>query len=180
MEDGGDLYEVLGVRREASRDEIKGAFRRLAMKYHPDKQSPDSSQAQRDAATLRFKKLSEAVDVLSDHRKRAAYDLRRRPPPASNYNSYTYRSEEGFSRSHHAYGYRHASSTPYRDFWIFALQLLRTRAFLLNSTFACALLGGSYLIDASKETLWKMHNPGKSFEETVESIKKAKAREDRK
>jgi molecular chaperone DnaJ len=62
-----DYYEVLGVPRDASTEEIKRAFRRLAMKYHPDRnRSPD--------AEARFKEINEAYAVLSDPEKRAQYD----------------------------------------------------------------------------------------------------------
>jgi len=63
-----DYYEVLGVAREASVDDIKKAFRRLAVKYHPDK-NPDDSTAEE-----RFKEAAEAYEVLSDQDKRARYD----------------------------------------------------------------------------------------------------------
>ncbi len=63
-----DYYEVLEVARNASDSEIKKAYRRLAMKYHPDR-SPDDSDAE-----TRFKEAKEAYEVLSDERKRAAYD----------------------------------------------------------------------------------------------------------
>ncbi|MBI3323391.1 MAG: molecular chaperone DnaJ [Candidatus Omnitrophica bacterium] len=64
-----DYYEVLGVQRAASADEIKQAFRRLAMKHHPDR-NPDKKKE----AEERFKEISEAYEVLSDPQKRAAYD----------------------------------------------------------------------------------------------------------
>ena len=63
-----DYYEVLGVSRTASEAEIKKAFRRLAMKYHPDR-NPDD-----DVAVERFKEAREAYNILSDGQKRAAYD----------------------------------------------------------------------------------------------------------
>ncbi|MGB7347781.1 MAG: J domain-containing protein [Pirellulaceae bacterium] len=63
-----DLYQVLGVSREASKDEIKKAHRKLALKFHPDK-NPDDK-----VAADRFKRVQEAYDVLSNEEKRAAYD----------------------------------------------------------------------------------------------------------
>jgi molecular chaperone DnaJ len=63
-----DYYEVLEVTRTAASEEIKKSYRRLAVKFHPDK-NPDDSEAEE-----RFKELGEAYDVLMDDQKRAAYD----------------------------------------------------------------------------------------------------------
>jgi len=63
-----DYYEVLGVSKDASDADVKKAFRRLAMKYHPDR-NPDSTDAEE-----KFKEAKEAHDILSDRQKRAAYD----------------------------------------------------------------------------------------------------------
>lgn len=63
-----DYYEVLGVQKSASNADLKSAFRRLAMKYHPDR-NPDDAEAE-----AHFKEAKEAYDVLSDGAKRAAYD----------------------------------------------------------------------------------------------------------
>ena len=63
-----DFYEMLGVGREASADDLKKAYRKLAMQFHPDRNPGDK------AAELKFKEISEAYDVLKDDQKRAAYD----------------------------------------------------------------------------------------------------------
>src|SRR5450432_4618524 len=63
-----DYYEVLGVAREANEQELKTAYRKLAMQFHPDR-NPDNP-----AAEEKFKEASEAYGVLSDAQKRAGYD----------------------------------------------------------------------------------------------------------
>ena len=60
-----DYYEILGVSKSASEDEIKKAFRKLAHKYHPDKAGGDEKK---------FKEINEAYQVLSDKNKRSQYD----------------------------------------------------------------------------------------------------------
>lgn len=68
-----DYYEVLGLKKGASADEIKKAYRKLAVKWHPDKWS-QASEAEKKTAEENFKELAEAYDVLSDENKRARYD----------------------------------------------------------------------------------------------------------
>ena len=62
-----DYYEIIGVPREASQDEIKRAYRKLARKYHPDVSKELNAEA-------RFKEVGEAYEVLKDPEKRVAYD----------------------------------------------------------------------------------------------------------
>ena len=68
MADKRDYYEVLGVARDATADQIKSAYRKLAMKYHPDRNPGDK------AAEEKFKEAAEAYDVLHDTEKRQRYD----------------------------------------------------------------------------------------------------------
>ena len=68
MAEKRDYYEVLGVSKSASDDEIKKAYRKLAVKYHPDRNPGDKE------AEAKFKEINEAHEVLSDKQKRARYD----------------------------------------------------------------------------------------------------------
>ena len=63
-----DYYEILGVNKNSSNDEIKKAYRKIAIKYHPDK-NPDNKSAED-----KFKEAAEAYSVLSDNEKRQRYD----------------------------------------------------------------------------------------------------------
>ncbi|XP_078722781.1 dnaJ homolog subfamily B member 6 isoform X1 [Lampetra fluviatilis] len=65
----GDYYQVLGIQPTSSQEEIKKAYRRLALKWHPDK-NPES----KEMAERKFKEIAEAYDVLSDKSKREAFD----------------------------------------------------------------------------------------------------------
>ncbi|XP_057445698.1 chaperone protein dnaJ 72 isoform X2 [Lotus japonicus] len=178
-----DHYKVLGLHRTATKEEIKAAFKKLAFQFHPDKHS-QSPKPVRDSATLRFKQVSEAYDVLMDDRKRADYNSR-------------WRSAAGSSSSNHyysQYSYGHARNETNYDYYKprsgfnaggfaskfeLAIRILTARSSLLSLGFAAAILGGIVVIDTSGDSLWKMQNSGKSFEEAMESIEKAKAyRED--
>ena len=68
MSNKQDYYETLGVEKNATDDQIKKAYRKLAMKYHPDQNQGDK------VAEEKFKEVNEAYEVLSDADKRAAYD----------------------------------------------------------------------------------------------------------
>ena len=63
-----DYYEILGVSKTAEEREIKKAYKRLAMKYHPDRNQGDKE------AEAKFKEIKEAYEVLTDSQTRAAYD----------------------------------------------------------------------------------------------------------
>lgn len=133
-----DHYELLGLNKNASKDEIKESFRRLALQFHPDKHSR-SPKAVRDSATLRFKQVSEAYEVLSNDRKRADYNSRSRFR-AQNYGNH-YANNYGYGYGYPNYGseYRPGSGSGSNGFvsrFENVLRYLTTRAFLLNAAFA--------------------------------------------
>src|SRR5690348_15879087 len=68
MSEKRDFYEVLGLARDATPDDIRKAYRQAALKYHPDRNPGDAS------AEARFKEATEAYQVLSDEEKRRRYD----------------------------------------------------------------------------------------------------------
>ncbi len=75
-----DYYEILGVSKDASADDIKKAYRVLVKKYHPDLHPGDA------AAAEKFKEINEANEVLSDEKKRKEYDFQREHPGMGNFN----------------------------------------------------------------------------------------------
>jgi len=68
MNNKKDYYDLLGVGKNATTDEIKKAYRKLALKYHPDKNKGDKG------AEAKFKEVNEAYEVLKDDKKRKQYD----------------------------------------------------------------------------------------------------------
>lgn len=86
------LYDILEVPEDASVEEIKTAFRKLAKKYHPD-----VAEIDKDGATEAFKKISAAYDVLSNPAKRAMYDQ------SSRYDGFQVRPEPRYDRVYLAY-----------------------------------------------------------------------------
>ena len=68
MAEKKNYYEILGVDKKATQDEIKSAYRKLAMKYHPDRNKGSEEAAEK------FKEINEANETLSDPQKRSAYD----------------------------------------------------------------------------------------------------------
>lgn len=176
-----DHYKVLGLTRSASKEEIKQAFRKLAMEFHPDKHS-HSPEHLKEKTTFKFKQVSEAYEILIDDRKRADYNIRynsyRNSGNSNNYQN-VYRNSYGYGYSRTAAADGGGGSASIVNKFEVLLRYMTTRAFLLNAALAGVLLGATYVVDAGGEALWKMQNSGKSFEEAMESVEKAKAFDDK-
>lgn len=103
-----DLYAVLGVSKDASQDEIKSAYRKLAMKYHPDR-NPGNKEAEE-----KFKNISAAYDVLGDETKRRSYD---------SYGAFGSQSQQSYNQQYNPWGQQSAyGGQSYQDdpFWQWA------------------------------------------------------------
>lgn len=98
-----DYYKILGVEKSASPDEIKKAYRKLAMKHHPDRNAGNKSSEEK------FKEITEANEVLSDPEKRKKYDTL-----GANWNQYQHTGGQGFDDfSNHFGGNRRSSGNTY-------------------------------------------------------------------
>ncbi|XP_058727360.1 chaperone protein dnaJ 72 [Vicia villosa] len=179
-----DHYKVLGLHKTASKEEIKSAFKKLAFQFHPDKHS-QSPKAVKENATVRFKQVSEAYEILMDDRKRAEYNYRWRSGAGGrsgygggNSNYYYSQYGYGYGRSGKSYEYKSGSGFNggggFASKFELAIRILTARSSLLNLGFAAAILGVMIVVDTSGESLWKMQNSGKSFEEAMNTIDKAK------
>ncbi|KAK2970848.1 hypothetical protein RJ640_016644 [Escallonia rubra] len=131
-----EYYKVLGLGRNATKGEIKEAFRKLALQFHPDKHS-GSPKSVRDGATLRFKQASEAYEVLIDDHKRAHYDRSTTGGFPSGGNGYHHYSRpNSYGKNGHGYDYSKAGNADgFASKFEIALRFLTTRAFLLNAAF---------------------------------------------
>ncbi|CAN6454430.1 unnamed protein product [Victoria cruziana] len=128
-----DYYEILGLRRNATKEEIKEAFRTLALKLHPDRHV-ESSREVMQRATHRFKQVSEAYDVLIDDRKRADYNLR----SGNSFCAGGSYGRSGYSATYREYrprSRRSSGGNPLLDLE-FLVRFVRRRGFLLNVAFA--------------------------------------------
>lgn len=180
-----DHYKVLGLQKTASKEEIKSAFKKLVFQFHLDKHS-QSSKSVRENATIRFKQVSEAYEVLMDDRKRAEFNYRWRAGGGGGSTGAGGSAGNYYYQSQYSYGYGRSGSGYYGrsgsggggggfgdKFGVF-IRILTARSSLLNLGFAAAILGAMVVVDTSGESLWKMQNSGKSFEEAMNTIEKAK------
>ncbi|KAG8052606.1 hypothetical protein GUJ93_ZPchr0001g31089 [Zizania palustris] len=150
----GDHYRTLGLRRDATKAEVKAAFRRRALRDHPDRHAHSADAAARADAARRFRMASDAYQVLSDDRLRAEYDLRlRSPSPSSSYtraSSSAWTSSSSSASYGYGYGYGHShgggsrrrpppgggDSASVRFDWDLLLKAVMRRGFLINLGFA--------------------------------------------
>ncbi|GLC39382.1 hypothetical protein PLESTM_000890700 [Pleodorina starrii] len=167
-----DFYRVLGVEPGASQDEIKVAFRKLALLHHPDRHT-NAARPQQEEAAARFKAITEAYDVLTDDRKRAQYEASVRYGGSSGYGAsyggggargryYSYADHNvntDWAHSRYSQTAEHARA---RISWFQQLQRAvgarKLEAALTLAGVGLLLFGGNAV-----EAIWTARNQGKSF-----------------
>lgn len=168
-----DYYRVLGVRRDASALDIKKAFRRLALQFHPDRHS-QTPGFQQDAAARRFREASEAYQVLSDARKRAIYDREGRAGlqfdrqhPRAGYGAFRGGSYGTFYRSQ-KYDHRHSHWSG-RVRWNTRAVNFSPMDLAFHVVFAGVIIIGLTFGDSLGKFIWDGKNSGKSFKDLMEA-----------
>ncbi|KAI5055074.1 hypothetical protein GOP47_0030219 [Adiantum capillus-veneris] len=164
-----DPYKVLGVGREATEEDVKKAYRKIALQFHPDRHAQASKQ-QQEAASRLFREASEAYQLLSDPHKRAIYDRNggRRPTSAS-YGDWHSASSSSSSRPFNNQWHRHyydASTHRHRPSWSFRLSLSPLDA-AFHVLFAGTIIIGLLYGGSIGNSIWDLKNAGKSFDDIL-------------
>ncbi|KAH7289269.1 hypothetical protein KP509_31G067300 [Ceratopteris richardii] len=152
-----DPYKVLGVRREATKEEIKKAFRKLALQCHPDRHVQATKQ-QQDAAARRFREVSEAYEVLSDPSRRAFYNRDGRYPGSAKYSD-PHSSHHSYNQWHRQRYREYASSRNRSSFWSFRISMSPMDVFF-HAVLAGTLIFGLLYGGSIGTVIWKDRNAG--------------------
>eukprot|EP00250_Pteridium_aquilinum_P015744 c22739_g1_i2 orf=85-624(+) len=167
-----DLYKVLGVTREATGEELKKAYRHIALQSHPDRHAQASKQ-QQEAAACRFREASEAYKILIDPLKRAIYNRGERPQHGHGFSNPSYgpgyaNPNYGGSRNHWHRQHYHASSRHGRPLWSLRLSLSPIDV-AFHTVLAGTLIIGFFYGGLIGKAIWEGRNAGKSFEDVLEA-----------
>ncbi|DBA97435.1 hypothetical protein WJX77_005859 [Trebouxia sp. C0004] len=166
-----DLYKVLGVSRSASQDEVKKAFRKLALECHPDRNT-SGSKASADQAEQRFRAVSEAYEVLGDANKRDLYNRGQAGgysrSAAGNWNSATSQQYYSPPRARSGWAnYRYQQqkqSGVSRNLSAMLRGMTRVDGYF-HLLLAGALVGGLLFMNTAGESMWNSMNKGKLFKD---------------
>ena len=112
-----DPYKVLGISRSSSADEIKQAYRKLALKWHPDK-----NQATRVEAEKKFKEISEAYQMLTDPAQKRNFDAPRGPHANAHAHPHEYSQTMNMRQAEEIFKQMFGKGSPFADFKIFGAQ----------------------------------------------------------
>lgn len=162
-----DLFRVLGVSQDVSTEDLKAAFRKQALAYHPDRHV-HSTEAVKNEAAAKFKVLSEAYEVLSNDQKRTAYKASMRM--GHSYGGSTY-SHQGVSTDYaRANPYAHHSRI---SLWrLFQRSLGASVARRVEFVILCGLAGGALALAANMDNLWKYRNEHRGFKAMMQRREK--------
>ncbi|CAL8471557.1 g11099 [Coccomyxa elongata] len=166
-----DFYRILGINREASQQEVKDAWRREALKNHPDRLQ-NASDSERAEAARKFKEAKEAYEVLSDEGKRglyntsgrsAVYAAAQRQGRTAPYSSdFTPRARSGWSNFKYQQQRYNRHGSAFSFFRGFTSSMGRTDAYF-HAGFAGILVLGVVLFSPLADSLWDRKNSGKLF-----------------
>jgi len=154
-----DPYRILGIERHASKEEIKRAFRKKALEYHPDihQSSPESVQKR---AAEQYEKVARAYEVLSNPQRSHVHPSQGgaapswRPRPAGYQHTSYYRQRK-----------RHGSVSP-GFFYTFK----KSGSLAITVALGCICIGGLYVFDPWIQEMWIQRNKGKLFQDMVDEI----------
>ncbi|MCO5612198.1 hypothetical protein L7F22_066460 [Adiantum nelumboides] len=172
-----DPYKVLGVRWEATGEEVKKAYRKIALQFHPDRHTQASKQ-QQEVAARRFREASEAYQVLSDPHKRAIYNRNGHRTTSASYGDWHSASSSSssppFNNQWHYQRYHYNASA----YWHRRPRSHRLSLSPFDLTFH-ALFAGTLIIGllyggGIGDSIWNLKNRGKSYDD----ILRAKQRRD--
>jgi curved DNA-binding protein CbpA len=172
-----DYYKVLGIAKNATESEVKSAFRKLALKFHPDRHAT-SSQVNQDAANKRFKEVAEAYEVLSDEKRRRIYNSGGRPGSHYGNTHQTYRRGGDAARGTYNQGaYYQGGFHPGRRkaspfSWNFSSLGFGRNDYIFHSLIITVAIIGFATAGSAVDSIWKRQNKGRSFEEAMEAVER--------
>lgn len=166
-----DLYRVLGVSRNASQDDVKKAFRKLALECHPDRNT-GGSKASADHAEQRFRAVSEAYEVLGNANKRDMYNRGQAGgyprSSAGNWNSATSQQYYSPTRARAGwanYRYQQQKQSGFSRSLSAMLRGMTRVDGYFHLLLAGALVGGLLFMNTAGESMWNSMNKGKLFKD---------------
>lgn len=153
-----DPYSILGIERHASKEEIKRAFRKKALEYHPDihQRSPESVKRR---AAEHYEKVSRAYEVLSSPRGAHVHQ-----PQGGSYS--TWRPTSGYQHTSYYRNRKQQGNVSPGFFHIFK----SSGSLAITAALTCLCIGGLYAFDPWIQDMWVQQNKGKLFDDMVEEL----------
>lgn len=153
-----DPYRILGIERHASKEEIKRAFRKKAMEYHPDihQNSPESVQKR---AAQQYEKVARAYEVLSNPQRSNVHHPQTGAAPS-------WRPRSGYQHTSYYHNRSRHGNVPSGFFHTFK----KSGSLAITVALGCMCIGSLYAFDPWIQGMWVQRNKGKLFEDMVEEL----------